>query len=175
LSDLWPINISPAHTLSKIGLNFSFSINLFIYSSITIIIFLLLMILINNLFKDNSPIEKDKHMILIVLIILIFSYSIYSHAPIYYLFFSPVFLYFIEYNFRENINNRILFVLRLNLVFMTFYFPLFRSVSELKRFDDSIHIFLTYNSYILLLLNLSLVYIITSSLFQNRSFKSYPL
>ncbi len=155
--DLWPTNISTLHSFSRIALKFDFDINSVLYYGLSAFVYLLLFLLVCNFTKNNFNFKLENKIILFIFFTFCFTFVFYSHAPLYYLIFAPAFLYMYEYNMSKFNTISLNFIFRLNLLFMTFFFPMIKSKSNLTRMGDEIAVFVTYNSYVLLALNLLLL------------------
>jgi hypothetical protein len=153
ISELWPINISPLHTIAKIGTKFGFIPNSFVYLLVSLSIFVLFIFYVRSELTSKIDEKTISIQLFVIFVTLCFTYVLYSHSPVYYLLFAYVFLYMYEFSLPLVGNLYFNFLFKLNLIFMTFYFPIFRSEALLTRFGDEIKIFLIYNSYVLLFLN----------------------
>lgn len=153
ISELWPINISPLHTISKLGIKFGFIPNSLVYLLVSLFIFLLFVFYVRNELISKLDEKTISIQLFVIFVTFCFTFVLYSHSPIYYLIFAFVFLYMYDFCLPPVGNLYFNFLFKLNLIFMTFYFPIFRSEAILNRFGDEIKIFLTFNSYVLLFLN----------------------
>ena len=153
ISDLWPVNVSPLHTIARLGTKFGFVPNTFVYLLLSLFIYLLFVLYVRNELKSKLDEKTISIQLFVIFVTFCFTFILYSHSPIYYLIFAFVFLYMYEFSLPSVGNLYFNFLFKLNLIFMTFYFPIFRSETVLTRFGDEIKIFLIYNSYVLLFLN----------------------
>ncbi len=173
ISDLWPINISPIHSIAKFGLKIGYVPDTLLYSILVLSFFVLFLIYLRYKTKSLITVKLTSFYIYSVFFVFCFSFAIYSHSPIYYLIFAFVFWYMYEYNLTLFGGVFFNFIIRTNLIFMTFYFPIFRSIATLTRFQNETKVFLTYNSYLLLLLNISAFVLFISTIKKEHNQNRY--